>query len=212
MLNFVYLRSFRLKVLHFWLDSCIANKGEKFEREMACWMHLEGFQVVFFEPFLGSGVHRSDQSECWSCAHVEHRSDRWRWPVWPVRAELLQLPCFKWCFACICPRGVALVQRELACVQGELFAVVQALVWWFVLFVWALFCLGCVESLPLPEGSETCLLQVIFLFAFAWLSIACWSLFLFVSFRFLFSLVTLCGCCQCTHQGGDWGPCCRGPP
>jgi hypothetical protein len=35
-----------LKVLHFWLDSCIANKGEKFELEMDCWMHLEGFQVV----------------------------------------------------------------------------------------------------------------------------------------------------------------------
>jgi hypothetical protein len=26
---------------------------------------------------------------------------------------------------------------------------------------------------------------------------------LFSSFHFLFSLVTLCGCCQCTHQGGD---------
>jgi hypothetical protein len=46
MLNFVYLRSSRLKVLIFWLDSCIANKGEKFELEMAYWMHLEGFQVV----------------------------------------------------------------------------------------------------------------------------------------------------------------------
>jgi hypothetical protein len=46
MLNFVYLRSSRLKVLHFWIDSCIANKGEKFELEMACWMHLEGLQVV----------------------------------------------------------------------------------------------------------------------------------------------------------------------
>jgi hypothetical protein len=46
MLNFVYLRSSRLKVLHFWLDSCIVKKGEKFELEMACWMHLEGFQVV----------------------------------------------------------------------------------------------------------------------------------------------------------------------
>jgi hypothetical protein len=46
MLNFIYLRSSRLKVLHFWLDSCIDNKGEKFELEMACWMHLEVFQVV----------------------------------------------------------------------------------------------------------------------------------------------------------------------
>jgi hypothetical protein len=46
MLNFVYLRNSRLKVLHFWLDSCIANKGEKFELELACCTHLEGFQVV----------------------------------------------------------------------------------------------------------------------------------------------------------------------
>jgi hypothetical protein len=46
MLNFVYLRSSRLKVLHFWLDSCFAKKGEKLDLEMACWMHLEGFQVV----------------------------------------------------------------------------------------------------------------------------------------------------------------------
>jgi hypothetical protein len=30
----------------FWLDSCIANKGEKFELDLACCMHLEGFQVV----------------------------------------------------------------------------------------------------------------------------------------------------------------------
>jgi hypothetical protein len=46
MLNFVYLRSSRLKFLHFWLDSCIANKGEKFELELSCCTHVEGFQVV----------------------------------------------------------------------------------------------------------------------------------------------------------------------
>jgi hypothetical protein len=57
--------------------------------------------------------------------------------------------------------------------------------------------------LPLPKGSETCLLQVILLVAFVWLLISCWSFFLFVSFLFLFSLVTLSGCCQSTHQGGD---------
>jgi hypothetical protein len=101
MLNFVYLRSSRLKVLRFWLDSCIVNKREKFELEMAYWMHLEGFQVVssHFWALVCTGLtrrgHRSDRSECWSCAHVEHRSDRWWWPVWPVRAELLQLPCFQ---------------------------------------------------------------------------------------------------------------------
>jgi hypothetical protein len=87
MLNFVYLRSSRLKVLHFWLDSCIVNKGEKFELEMACCMHLEGFQVVSSHflvlvctDLTGRG-HWSDRSECWSCAHVEHWSDRWWWPV-----------------------------------------------------------------------------------------------------------------------------------
>jgi hypothetical protein len=193
MLNFVYLRSSRLKVLHFWLDSCIVNKGEKFELEMACWMHLEGFQVVssHFLALVCTGLtgqgHRSDRSECWSCAHVEHRSDRWWWPVWPVRAELLQLLYFKWCLACIRPGGVALVQVELAYVQGEFFVVFRASLWWFALFAWAKFCLGCVEPLPLLKGSETCLLQVILLFAFVWLSIACWSFLLirFCSFSFL---------------------------
>jgi hypothetical protein len=42
-------------------------------------------------------------------------------------------------------------------------------------------CLGYVEPLPLPKGSETCLLQVILLFAFVWHSIACWG-FLFIRF------------------------------
>jgi hypothetical protein len=46
MLNFVYLRSYRLYFLHFWLDLCIVNKGEKFELELACFTHLEGFQVI----------------------------------------------------------------------------------------------------------------------------------------------------------------------
>jgi hypothetical protein len=57
-----------------------------------------------------------------------------------------------------------------------------------------MFCLGCVEPLPLPKGSETYLLQVILLFAFLWLSIACGGFFLFVSFLFLFSCVTYCEC------------------
>jgi hypothetical protein len=72
--------------------------------------------------------HLSDQSECWSCSHVTHRSDRWYWLVWLVRAELSQLPCFKWCLACIRLGGVALVQGELACVQGELLVVFEL---WF---------------------------------------------------------------------------------
>jgi hypothetical protein len=115
---------------------------------------------------------------------------------------LLQLPCFQ--LVCMhLSRGGALVQGELACVQGELFVVFEL---WFggsrsLLELW--FCLGCVESLPLPKGSETCLLQLILLFAFVWLSIACWSFFLFASFLFFSLLLLSCGCCQCTHQGGD---------
>jgi hypothetical protein len=218
MLNFVYLRSSGLKVLHFWLDSCIVNKGKKFELVLGCWMHLEGFQVIsrHFWALLHTGLtgrgHRSYRSECWSCAHVEHQSNRWWWPVWPLRAELMQLLCFL--------RVVGLHSSRLSCIgsggactcAGGALCGFRALVWWFPLFAWALFCLRCIEPLPLPKGSETCLLQVIFLFAYVWLSITCWSFFLFVSFHFLFSRVTICGCCQCTHQGGDWGPCViRGP-
>jgi hypothetical protein len=75
------------------------------------------------------------------------------------------------------------------CAGGALFGV-RAFVRWFALFVWARFCLGCVEPLPLPKGSETCLLQVILLFAFFWLSIACWGFFYLFLF-FFFSLVLL---------------------
>jgi hypothetical protein len=51
------------------------------------------------------------------------------------------------------------------CAGGALCGV-RALVQWIALFVLAWFCLGCVESLPLPKGPETCLLQVILFFTF----------------------------------------------
>jgi hypothetical protein len=97
------------------------------------------------------------------------------------------------------------------CVGGAL-CIVRALDWWFALFDWAWFCLGCVEPLLLPKGSKICLLQVILLFAFLWLSIPCWGILLLVSFLFLFSLVTK-SCVLSMHSSrGDWGPCVvRGP-
>jgi hypothetical protein len=116
------------------------------------------------------------------------------------RSELSCCSCsafIKW-FACIHLGGGALVQGELACVQEELFMVFEH---WFDGLCSLLehsFVSGCVEPLPLPEGSETCLLQVILLFVFLWFSFACWSFFLFVYFLF----ITICVCCQCTHQGG----------
>jgi hypothetical protein len=125
MLNFVYLRSSRLHFPHIWLDSCIANKGEKFKLEMACWMHLEGFQVVSsnFWALVCTGLtgrgHRSNRSECWSCSHVAHRSDQWCWSVWPVRAELLQLPCFKWCLAVIRPGELHWFRGSLHVCRGS---------------------------------------------------------------------------------------------
>jgi hypothetical protein len=87
-------------------------------------------------------------------------------------------------------------------VQGELFVVFELWFGGLLSLLEHTFVSDVSRRLPLPKGFETCLLQVILLFAFVWLSIACWSFFLFVSFRFLFSCVTICGCCQCTHQGG----------
>jgi hypothetical protein len=114
----------------------------------------------------------------------------------------VQLLCFLKKFACIHPGGVALVQGACMCAGGALCGF-RALVWCFVLFVRACFCLGCVELLPLPKGIKTCLLQAILFFAFP-LAFDCLLKFLLVvSFLFVFSLVTKCVCCQCTHQGGD---------
>jgi hypothetical protein len=50
------------------------------------------------------------------------------------------------------------------------------------------FCLGCVEPLPLPKGSEICLLQVILLFAFPLAIDRLLEFLLVVSFLFFFSL------------------------
>jgi hypothetical protein len=45
MMNFVYLRSYMLKLFAFCLDSCIVNKGEKFVHNLGTWEHLEGVQI-----------------------------------------------------------------------------------------------------------------------------------------------------------------------
>jgi hypothetical protein len=115
-------------------DSCIVNKGEKFEHVLVYWMHLESFQVVssHFWALCAIGLtgccHWSDRSEGRPCSHVAHRSDRWWWPIWSVKAELMQLLCFHQVVCMHSFRGVALVQGELACVHGELFVVFEL---WF---------------------------------------------------------------------------------
>jgi hypothetical protein len=141
MLNFVYLRSSRLKVLYFWLDSCIANKGEKFELENGL---MDAFRKFWggFEPFLGSSVHRSDRS---------------RSPVWPVRVLVL---CTCWapvwpvvvtgltgggdrsdrwelsCCSCLVSSGVlhAFVQGELHWFRRSLHVCRWSSLWFFELW------------------------------------------------------------------------------
>jgi hypothetical protein len=77
MLNFVYLRSYRLHFLHFlgWFMHC-QQEGEVW----ACFGLLNAFRRFSsgFEPFLGS---------------VVHQSDRLRSPVWPVRVLALFTCC-----------------------------------------------------------------------------------------------------------------------
>jgi hypothetical protein len=97
-------------------------------------MHLEGFQVVLshFWALLCTGLtscdHRSDQSEWWSCAHVEHRSDRWCQLVWPIRAELMQLLCFCQVVCMHSSRGSCIGLGGACMCAGELFVVLEL---WF---------------------------------------------------------------------------------
>jgi hypothetical protein len=102
-----------------------------------------------------------------------------------------------WCSCSVSWGGShAFVQGELhwfrgACMcAGGALCGFRVLVWWFALFAWAWFCLGCVEPLPLPKGSETCLLRWSFsLPLFAFRSLVGVSFYSFL--LFFFSLVLL---------------------
>jgi hypothetical protein len=93
------------------------------------------------------------------------RSDR-------CELKLLQLPDFQVvCMhpsrgRCIGSGGACMCAGGALCGLSSFGLVVCAL-------CLTLVCHGCAKPLPLPKGSETCLLQVILLFAFVWLSIAC---------------------------------------
>jgi hypothetical protein len=96
-------------------DNCLLHAFRRFP---------SGFELFLSSGSFPSGIgltgdgHRSDRCSSQVLGNLAHQSDRWGWPVGPVRTERLQLLCFMWCFACIRPGGVALVQGELACVQG----------------------------------------------------------------------------------------------
>jgi hypothetical protein len=101
--------------------------------------------------------------------------------------------------SCMCVRGVLCGFWVLFC--------------WCLLVAWACFCLGCVELLPLPKGTKTCLLQVIFLFAFP-LAFDHLLEFFFCSFPlFSFSLFGYQMCVLSMHSSRGrlktcvvWGP------
>jgi hypothetical protein len=54
-MNFVYLRSYMLKLFAFCLDSCIVNKGDKFVHDLDTSDHLEGVPIGL-DSFLKSLV------------------------------------------------------------------------------------------------------------------------------------------------------------
>jgi hypothetical protein len=183
----------------FGLFHALSTRGGEFEYVLSCCMYLEGFQVV--SSYLWArAVPR------WSSA-----SDRCEFPgarrscppVWSVRwtsqskAEVAALFCDVVCM--LSSRGSLHVCRRSSLWFSSFQLVACAL-------CLSMFCLRCVEPLPLLKGFETCLLQVILLFAFPLAFDRLLEFLLVVSFIFLFSLVTKCVCCQFTDQGGDWEP------
>jgi hypothetical protein len=112
--------------LHFWLDSCIANKGEKFLLEMACWMHLEAFRWfraisgLWCAPVLPIKV-TGPTGQSAGPVHMlgtgltggGARSDR-------CELKLLQLPCFQ--VVCMhSSRGRCIGSREACMCAGGAF-------------------------------------------------------------------------------------------
>jgi hypothetical protein len=127
----------------FGLIHALSTRGEKFELVLCYWMHLEGFQVVsnHFWALCVTGLtdrgHRSDRSEGWPCSHVAHWSDRWWWPVWPVRAELMQLLCSHQVVCKHSSMGSCIGSGGACMCAGGALCGFRAFVWWFVLFAWA---------------------------------------------------------------------------
>jgi hypothetical protein len=81
--------------------------------------------------------------------------------------------------ACMCARGALCVFLSFGLMVCALYL--------------SMFCLGCVEPLPLPKGSETCPLQVILLFAFfGFRSLVGVSLSRFFSFHCVFDYQNEC--------------------
>jgi hypothetical protein len=186
-MNFVYLRSSRLHFFQIWaLIHALATRGRKEGGEkLHCipgtYPKSQGGACAFLLHFWLLGV--------WSA--VWNRPDQFWKLVWPVLVEPAW-PVMGTGLTGLCP-GLALAQGELAYVQGS-----SCVLWWFVLFAWAWFCLGCVEPLPLPKGSE--ILQVILFFAFLGFRSLVGVFFLFVFFSIFLLLFVYQMCVLSMHS------------
>jgi hypothetical protein len=200
-MNFVYLRSSKLHVFKFETWFMHWQQGGERRVEKSCIPSLEplprvkGELVHFFCAFGFLGV--------WSV--VPKRSDQFWQPAWLFL--VIGLTGFGNRPDRFVPRVGTRSRGVCICAGG------------------ALVCFGSLCSLLehsfVSDVSSRCPclrgLRFVFLkwscsLSFSRLSIAYWSFFWSFLFFFLFSLIIKCVCCQCTHQGGDWGPCVvRGP-
>ena len=122
--------------------------------------------------------------------------------VWDC--ELCEILCVS--FACV------LIVLSFTSSWGIGFWFELSICTWSVLSPFCLFlrdhvlCLSCVELLPLSLGAEIFHFERSCVCLFTWLLDLLDEL-LFIPLVLIFFTWRICvGCCQCTHQGGDWGP------
>jgi hypothetical protein len=222
MLNFVYVRSSRLHFLHFWIDSCIVNKGDKLELQLACCTHLEGYQVVssyFWDrtvsqvasawPVRGTGL-TGVVPRCWAILSTGLTGEGDR----SVRLELSCCSC-----SVSCGGSHAFNQGVLHWFRGSLHVCrggslwfFRALVWWFALFVWHSFVSDVSSCCPCVRGPRLVFFKWFFSSPFSgFRSLVGVSFYSFLFFFFSFGLLYVCVLSMHSSRG-DWGPCVvRGP-
>jgi hypothetical protein len=101
--------------------------------------------------------------------------------------------CIPMCIATLVQGECAPAQGELACVQGKLFVLLELWICGLCLFLEHDFFSDVSSRCPCLRGTRLVLLQVILLFAFSWLSIACWSFSLAVIALIKGEIEDLCG-------------------
>jgi hypothetical protein len=122
-MNFVYLRSYMLKLFVFCLDSCIVNKGEKFVHALGTWECLKGVKTgsgKLWAVWCRAGLlGRSNRPQAVTCGAggltvLWRRSNRLG-----MLSSFLLFAAFPCCIAALVQGECALAQGELAYVQGS---------------------------------------------------------------------------------------------